>query len=101
MSNCTPVEPSGPSWPRPSSTTARSSRYWRQPEYDEYADVTSATAFFAPSASSSSIASVVYGSQLRLPHTTGSSTPRRASSASIAALSARFCSLMGLLPPKP
>jgi len=40
------------------------------------------------------------GRQLRLPQYTGRSIPRAASSSSSAALSARFCSLMGLTPPK-
>ena len=41
----------------------------------------------------------MYGAQLRLPQNTGSSIPRAASSASMPALSSRFCWLIGLMPP--
>ncbi len=53
-----------------------------------------------PRSSASRSASSRYGSQLRLPHSTGRSIPREASSASNAALSSRFWSLIGLTPPK-
>ena len=92
---------SGPS-PRPvsASASAKSSRYWRQLEYELYALVAIAMSFVWPAALASSSASLRYGSQLRLPQSTGRSMPRLASSASRAAFSCRFCSLIGLTPPK-
>ena len=88
--------------PRPvaSSTRAKSSRYWRQLEYELYALVAIASRVVRPSAAASCIASSRYGAQLRLPQYTGRSMSRAASSASMEALSARFCALMGLTPPK-
>ena len=89
-----------PRRPVASSTRARSSRYWRQLEYELYALVAIASSDRSPAAAASCTASSRNGAQLRLPQYTGRSMPRAASSASIAALSARFWALIGLIPPK-
>jgi hypothetical protein len=83
-----------------SSTRAKSSRYCRQLEYELYALVAIARSVVSPAAAASCTASSRNGAQLRLPQYTGRSIPRAASSASIAALSARFWALIGLTPPK-
>ncbi len=53
--------------PVSASDRARSSRYWRHPEYDEYALVTNASTRRWPSAWRRAISGVRYGSQFRLP----------------------------------
>ena len=89
-----------PARPVSASTRAKSSRYWRQLENDEYALVASAEQRRVAGCRASRTASSRYGAQLRLPQYTGRSMPRRASSASSAAFSARFWALIGLTPPK-
>jgi hypothetical protein len=86
--------------PVSSSTRAKSSRYCRQLENELYALVANASSVVSPPSDAAVTASDRYGAQLRLPQYTGRSIPRRASSASSAALSARFCALIGLTPPK-
>jgi hypothetical protein len=90
----------GASGPTARRAATMSSRYWRHPLYDEYAEVTNASARLTPSRCMVAKVSANIGSQLRLPQYTGRCGPWRSSSWRSAAISCRFCSLMGLTPPK-
>ena len=77
-----------------------SSWYWVQPEYPPHADVVNTAARLMPSTRIRSTVSSTYGSQLRLPKYTGTSTFRCAISASICSIRARLIPLIGEIPPK-